>query len=45
MKFQYSVKIFGKYMSKFMKIHSVGAEVFHADKRRGGYDEANIRYS
>jgi len=32
-------------MSKFMKIHSVGAEGFHVDRWRGGHDEANIRFS
>ena len=29
-------------ISNFMKIHSVGAELFHADRRTDGYDIAII---
>jgi hypothetical protein len=28
-----------------MKIHSLGADLFHVDRRTGGHDEANIRFS
>jgi hypothetical protein len=31
--------------SKFIKIYPVGSEVFPVDRRRGGHDEANIRFS
>jgi len=31
-------------ISKFMKIRVVGAELFHADKRKDGHDEANSRF-
>jgi hypothetical protein len=32
-------------ISNFMKIRPVGAELFHADGRSNGYDEANSRFS
>jgi hypothetical protein len=32
-------------MSNFIKIHLVGAEFLHADRRTDGYDEVNIRFS
>jgi hypothetical protein len=35
--------IFEKY-SMFMKIRSLGAELFHADRRTDRHDEANSRF-
>jgi len=32
-------------ISNFMKIRSVGAEIFHADRRKDRHDEANSRFS
>jgi len=32
-------------VSNFMKIHLVGAELFHADRQTDRYDEANSRFS
>jgi len=32
-------------MSNFMAIRRVGAELFHADERTDGHDEANSRFS
>jgi len=32
-------------MSNFMKIRPVGVELFHADRRTDGHDEANLRFS
>jgi hypothetical protein len=32
-------------MSDFIKIRPVGAELFHADRRTDGHDEANSRFS
>ena len=29
----------------FMKIHHVGAELFHADRRTDGHDEAKSRFT
>ena len=31
-------------ISNFMKIRPVGAELFHADRRTDGHDEANSRF-
>jgi hypothetical protein len=31
-------------ISSFVKIHPVGADLFHADRRTDGYDEANSRF-
>ena len=32
-------------ISNFMKIRPVGAELFHADRRKDKYDKANSRFS
>ena len=32
-------------MSRFMKIHPVGAELFHEDGQTDVHDEADIRFS
>jgi len=47
MKLEYSPYICGKYKKKsyFVKIRPVGAELFHADGRTDGHDEANSRFS
>jgi hypothetical protein len=44
-KFQYSPQIFGKYMSEFMAIRPVGAEVFHVDGRTNKHEGVNIHFS
>jgi hypothetical protein len=52
MKFEFSRQIFEKSsVSNFMKIHPVGAELFHADKQADGWtdptdthDEVNNRF-
>jgi hypothetical protein len=31
-------------ISEFIKIRPVGAELFHADRRTEGHDEANSRF-
>jgi len=47
MKLEFSLQIFEKYISNFMKIHPVGAELFHAKRRTHSHDEVNTarRYS
>jgi len=50
MKLQYSQQSFQKYSNtNFIEIRSVGAELFHADRRTSGqrdrHDEANSRFS
>jgi len=48
MKLQFSRKIFEKnaYVSKISwNICTVGAEFFHADRRRNWHDDANSRFS
>jgi len=43
MKLEHSLQISHK--SNIMKIHLVGAELFHEDGRQDGHDEANSRFS
>jgi len=48
MKLGFSRHIFEKkngHISNFMKIHPVGAELFHEDRRTVRHDEANSRFS
>jgi hypothetical protein len=45
MKLEFSRQIFEKYVSNFMKIRPVGAEMFHADGRTDRHDETNSRFS
>ena len=48
MKLEFSLHIFEKYSNTkfdFKKIRPVAAELFHADGRTDGHDEANNRFS
>ena len=48
MKLEYYRQIYEKKNSQgsvFMKIHPLGAELFHADGQTDGHDEANSRFS
>jgi hypothetical protein len=45
MKLKFSVQIFDTQISNFIKIRSVGAELYHTDERTDRHDEANSRFS
>ena len=46
MKLEFSRQIFEEtQISSFIKIHTLGAELFHADGRTDDHDEANSRVS
>jgi len=45
LKLEFSREIFEKCISNFMKIHPVGAELFHTDGETGTHDKANSRFS
>jgi len=42
---EFSRQIFEKCISNFMKIHPVGAELFHTDGETDRHDKANSRFS
>jgi len=45
MKIVFSQQIFGNYMSNWLQIRAVRAEMFHADRQTEKYDGASSRFS